>query len=320
MVALAILVTLLVKNWPDSSVSMEELPTMAETASIEDPAPVEDPVPAEDPSPAEDPVPVEDPVTVEDPVAAKDPVPAQPSHALVQQLQQLCSADSGIWDVRFEPLDSGETIAHSTGDGNGMVSASVIKLFVMAAVYDQIKQGLLSHEDVYQPIVYMITVSDNYSTNQLIRLLGGGDAAAGMDVVNDYAASIGCTSTVLRRLMLENNGLQNSTSASDCAKLLRMIYESRCVSVPWSQEMLQILRQQTVCNRIPAGLPEGTACANKTGDLAGLCVADVGIVFTSQGDYILCAICNEPRSDTKAAQIIAQLSAAVYHEVVQNEQ
>ena len=49
--------------------------------------------------------------------------------------------------------------------------------------------------------------------------------------------------------------------------------------------MLAHLLAQQVNDRIPQGLPEGTQCAHKTGDLLGLCCADVGIVFTPQTDF-----------------------------------
>ena len=133
---------------------------------------------------------------------------------------------------------------------------------------------------------------------------------SGMAAVNAYARSVGCGSSVQNRLMLDNNGLQNYTTAYDCGKLLKMIYDGTCVSEVWSGEMLQILKEQTVCNRIPAGLPQGTVCANKTGDLAGLCSADVGIVCAPKGDYILCVICNDYTVDPASA--IADLSSRIY--------
>jgi len=276
---------------------------------------VEEPVteqPLEQP-PVEEPV-MEQP-SEEEPEPSEETTQAATQQAqpddLAQQVQQICTPQLGQWDVCIEPLSEGEAVRYATSPDTPMVSASVIKLFVMAAVYDQVKQGVLEHETVYPLIYPMITVSDNDCTNALIRLLGGGDAAAGMEAVNGYAASIGCTSSRLQRLMLEDNGLQNYTSAADCARLLRMIYEGRCVSVPWSKQMLQILQEQTVVNRIPAGLPQDVVCANKTGDLIGLCVADVGIVFGEQGDYILCAICT-PDDDYRAGLAITQLSKTVY--------
>jgi len=248
--------------------------------------------------------------TQEEPKPEEQPeeLPAEPEE-LQGILDAFCQGQEGEWDICVFSLEEDRLLASVQAD-EPMVSASVIKLFIMAAVYDQVEQGGLSHDSVLQHIRYMITVSDNYSANQLVSKLGGGDTAAGMAAVNAFAASIGCTDSVQNRLMLDNNGLQNYTTAADCVKLLKMIYDGTCVSAEWSAEMLQILKEQTIVSRIPAGLPQGTVCANKTGDLAGLCCADVGIVFAPKGDYILCVICNDYRSEPTPE--IADLSRQVY--------
>ena len=192
-----------------------------------------------------------------------------------------------------------------------MISASLIKLFIMGCVYEQVEQGNLEHDAVYPLLVPMITVSDNDCANKLVRLLGDGDADVGMAKVNRWALMQGCGDTSMNRLMLADNGLQNYTTTADCAAVLRMIYEGTCVTEQWSAEMLELLQDQQVCNRIPAGLPETAVCGNKTGDLIGLCCADIAIILTEQADYILCAIC-DPGNDSAAANSIKELSADVY--------
>lgn len=248
--------------------------------------------------------------------AAPEPEPSvdETTHALQELVDDFCAAQQGQWDVLIASLNTDSRGAARIGmeDGQAMISASVIKLFIMATVYEQIEAGLLSHDAVYRSLYSMITISDNYATNQLIALLGNGNAEAGMTTVNTYAAKLGCDSTQLNRLMLDDNGLQNYTSAADCATLLQMIYEGSCVSAAWSAEMLELLKSQTVCNRIPAGVPAEASVGNKTGDLTGICCADVGIVFSPVGDYIICAICNAPTNDYAAAEAIVSLSSQVY--------
>ena len=118
--------------------------------------------------------------------------------------------------------------------------------------------------------------------------------ADGRAAVERFAASIDCTAVRYNRLMLVENGTQNYVSAEDCAAFLRLVYNRQCVSQEASEQMLAHLLAQQVNDRIPQGLPEGTQCAHKTGDLLGLCCADVGIVFTPQTDFLLCIICNDP--------------------------
>lgn len=219
---------------------------------------------------------------------------------------------AGSWSVYYESLTDGSSCG--VNSSQSMVSASLIKLFIMGAVYQEVEAGTLSHDGVYSDIYSMITVSDNDAANRLVRALGNGDAAAGMEKVNAWAQSIGCGQSSQKRLMLDNNGLQNYVSARDCGTILRMIYAGQCVSQTWSAEMLSCLKAQTVNNRLPAQLPAGTVVAHKTGDLSNLSCGDVGIVYAPQGCYILCVINNQSPNDGQTIQSIAELSVKVYEQ------
>lgn len=236
-------------------------------------------------------------------------------YTLQQQLQSYCEQLDGTWDIWVESL-SNHTMAHvqqNIRENQPVISASLIKLFIMGATYDALECGELSDEAIEQEIYDMITVSDNNAANDLIRKLGNGNTEAGMEKVNDFATKIGCIDSKLYRVMLAENGLQNYTSASDCAHILKMIYSGQCVSKESSDKMMSFLKQQKVNNRIPAGIPGNVAVAHKTGDLSGICCADVGLVFAENGDYILCAICNDQANDRNAADQIMGLSELVYH-------
>lgn len=221
-----------------------------------------------------------------------------------------------IRHIQTDGLKSGKrhvAIGFRTGDIVSAQGADFdIKLFIMGAVYERVNAGALVQRDVRDALEKMITISDNNSANKLVLLLGNGDKTAGLAAVNAFAAAIGCPDSQQNRLMLENNGLQNYTTGSDCAKILRQIYEGKCVSEEYSAEMLSLLKAQMVNNRIPAEIPLSTVIAHKTGDLSGLSCGDVGIVFSPGGDYIICAICNDPASDDAAADAIAALSSAVF--------
>lgn len=169
-----------------------------------------------------------------------------------------------------------------------MVSASLIKLFIMGAVYDAERSGTLTPGAQEDAICQMISISDNAAANELTCLLGGGSEADGRAAVERFAASIDCTAVRYNRLMLVENGTQNYVSAEDCAAFLRLVYNRQCVSQEASEPDACAPACPAGERPHPArGLPEGTQCAHKTGDLLGLCCADVGIVFTSQTDFLL---------------------------------
>ena len=257
-------------------------------------------------SPAATPTPVTETAPPE-PTLSPLPTPDPAGEALTA----FASQQPGRWSLAWQRLPAGEPILVAT-DEEPMVSASLIKLYIMGAVYERLESGALEQEEVYPLLFAMITCSDNASANTLICLLGDGDETAGMAAVNDWCAREGYTQTRLNRLMLRDNGLQNYTTAGDCAAMLSAIYRGDCVSADASREMLSLLLQQTVNDRLPLGLPEGTPIAHKTGDLAGLCWADAGIVYSPGGDYILCVISDGTPSEREAKDAMASLSAQVY--------
>lgn len=223
--------------------------------------------------------------------------------------------DTGeCWDILVESLDGARraVVTQNLPEDHRMVSASLIKLFVMGAVYQAHEEGQLDAVAQQADLRSMITVSDNSAANRLIALLGGGDADAGMARVNSFAQELGCFDTQLNRLMLVDNGLQNYTSARDCAIFLRAVVSGTCVSAERSKQMLELLRGQTVNNRLPLYLPTEASVAHKTGDLTHLSCGDVGIVFAPGGNYLLCAISNYSLDDARTAETIAGISQLVY--------
>lgn len=218
------------------------------------------------------------------------------------------------WDVLVQNLSTGDTwvSTHNISKGQKMISASIIKLFIMGAVYEQVDKGALAEKNVYDDIYAMITISDNAAANRLTTLLGGGNADAGMALVNAFASEIGCDSSQQNRLMLANDNKQNYVTAADCATMLKLIYDGDCVSAEASAKMLEILKKQMVNDRLPHLLPKETVVAHKTGNLSGVSCADVGIIFSPNGDYILCCICNNQNTDQGATDKIAEISLHVY--------
>ena len=221
------------------------------------------------------------------------------------------------WDVCFVDLTTGEeaSAAVNLPDAHGMISASIIKIFIMGALYDEIERGTIRRDDVIDDIRIMIQNSNNDATNRLTKKLGGGDAQAGMERVTAFAASIGCGDTKHNRLMMDFNGKENYTTSKDCATILRMIYTGACVTPERSEEMLSIMKGQADHTRIHRYLPKGTPVADKPGALYEHSNGDVGIVFSPCGDYIICMISNEFQSTDVVKDNMAALSRDVYNYV-----
>ena len=240
--------------------------------------------------------------------------PDGPLAKLERTIQTELNRLTSKWDVWIEDLTDGTSIhcTQNIKENQPMVSASLIKLFIMGAVYDKIETGAVKESDVREKLEQMITVSDNAAANSLTMLLGNGDEETGRKAVEAWAASIGCENVAYHRLMLAENDLQNYVTAQDCAEILRQIYKKTCISEAVSEKMLQLLENQQVNDRLPLLLPEDVTVAHKTGNLSGICIADVGIVELKDSPYLICVICNDPYTDAGATSEIAELSQSVY--------
>lgn len=236
-------------------------------------------------------------------------------------------ASGAKWAVSVQNLSDGARYEKNAEES--MQSASVIKVFIMAAVYGKICYPAEGEEAIYAQEQYdgelkelltnMITVSDNEAANRLVELLGNGDFEAGKQIVNAFCRENGYTGTHLGRRFLEENPTDdNFTTAADCGKLLRAIYEGSCVSQEASAKMLELLKGQTRTGKIPSGLPQGITAANKTGEMSegyglGCIENDIAIVYGEQQDYVICVLANDLAGrNEEAIQKIQEISSYVY--------
>lgn len=236
-------------------------------------------------------------------------------------------ASGAKWAISIQNLSDGACYEKNAEES--MQSASVIKVFIMAAVYGKICYPAEGEEAIYAPEQYdgelkelltnMITVSDNEAANRLVELLGNGDFETGKQIVNTFCRENGYTGTHLGRRFLEENPTDdNFTTAADCGKLLRAIYEGSCVSQEASAKMLELLKGQTRTGKIPSGLPQGITAANKTGEMSegyglGCIENDIAIVYGEQQDYVICVLANDLAGrNEEAIQKIQEISSYVY--------
>ncbi|HEX5166687.1 MAG TPA: serine hydrolase [Thermomicrobiales bacterium] len=105
----------------------------------------------------------------------------------------------------------------------------------------------------------------------------------------------------------------NVTTAADIASLYVMLVNGQIISEEASQEMLTLLEDQQINDRLPAYLPEGTIVAHKTGNLDGL-VHDAGVIFTPSGPVVV-VIMTEDVEEWQAIDLIATVARLAYDSV-----
>ena len=230
---------------------------------------------------------------------------------LTKELEEYIKSNPGQWSAYIKNLKTGE-ITNINGD-NKMTSASIIKLFVMAAAYDQINKGQVSEANkttILNNMRNMITISDNDATNAIVAALGNGDEEAGRAIINNYASSEGYSETSINRSLGQSSrgSVENYTSAKDVSNLLEKIHNGE---IDNSDDMLDLLKAQTRTSKIPAGVPDGVTVANKTGELGDV-QNDAAIVY-SGGDYVIVTL-SEGVSESEGIDTIKNISKMTYEE------
>ena len=220
-------------------------------------------------------------------------------------------ANNGSWSAYVCNIS-----ANTEGSVNEhrMQAASLIKLYIMGAVYENYDNlaAQYGQGNVDSNLRSMITVSDNDAANNLTGYLGGGDAAAGMNVVNEYCSVNGYSNTHMGRLLLHSNELDdNYTSPADCGHFLKKIYDGWKSGDSNAAAQFNLLAAQERRNKIPAQMPAGVSVANKTGELADV-ENDAGIIYNTQNDLILVFMSEQLSEAGSAQSTIAALSRQIY--------
>lgn len=279
--------------------------TPAETEPVTEAQPTEEPTEPSEPEETDFPV----DTTPEAPQSSFD------KDALQAELDDSLDGVTSTWQVVVVDVATGETVVSNANctEEELMVAADLPELFIMATVYQQIEAGTLVEDDVKTLLHEMIREDKDSASNELTKLLGGGDGAQGREAVNAFAKAIGCEHFEFNRLFGEE-GTQNFVTAADCATLLMRIAKGECVSADASAKMQELLTG-TPGERIPGGAPAGASVAHLNANITGSCCADAGIVTTDNGEFVIVIICNKPvtnEGSTKKCVELTELVSAHY--------
>ena len=199
-------------------------------------------------------------------------------------------------------------------------TASTIKTYILACLFDQIEQkkasleGILTYEPqhmvsgsglvhsmdigmklrVKDAATLMIIVSDNTATNMLIEYLG-------LDTINACIQKLGCTSTCLHRTLhfdSEGLGRLGTSTPRDYASIFIRLAQGTLISPEADAAMIEILKKQHYNSMIVRDFPIYYMDGEDTGEEASIQVAsksgsmdecrnDGGIVFTPYGPYVI---------------------------------
>ncbi len=152
--------------------------------------------------------------------------------------------------------------------------------------------------------------SGNLATNLLLDHVGAGAVA-------DVLTEAGCSSTTVLPRGIEDAaarraGMDNVVTAADLALVLRGVAAGTLASPATCAAVEEVLAGQEHRDGIPAGLPEGTCVANKTGWVDGVC-HDVALVRPDgRPAYVLVVCTTGPLPEAVATTMIRDLSALAW--------
>lgn len=235
--------------------------------------------------------------------------------------------------IALDVLDLSTGYHAGLNAAKSMPAASTIKLPVMVEVFEQLATGRFdlnrqmtleagdkdygsgdlcdapvgTHFPVSELLSKMIDISDNTATNMLIRLVGRRNINAqmielGLDRTH-LAADVRTDAWSIRRAL--------RTSPADLVRLLTLMARKELVDEWSSNEMIAILKADTINTLLPEPLPPDIEIAHKTGSLDDT-LNDAGIVFASRAPYVIAVMTTALPSENLGRTFIHTVSRLAY--------
>lgn len=229
----------------------------------------------------------------------------------------------GTYAVVVKSLETGES--YYLNENREFESASLYKLWVMAVAERQIESGKLDPGKILSRDISELNAEYNIASESAELTEGTfelsvKDAITQMIVIsNNYAAlslsdEVGApnVSAFLTNFNFNSSHFDDppTTTSSDIASFFEKLYNNQLASEKTTRQMMDMLKNQQLNDRLPKYLPQEAVVGHKTGELDTF-KHDAGIIFTPKGDYIL-VILSETDNPDDAAERIAKLSKDIY--------
>lgn len=217
---------------------------------------------------------------------------------LIDNLENMIKESKEDVSILITELNNSKYI-YSYNNKIKMISASTIKVPIMLAVLEEVKNGNINLDDkllvhnneilsdteifengenyysLYELINWMIIESDNTATNVIIKKFG-------MNKINDYILKVlNLKSTVLERYMLDKkaieNGFNNYTSQEDMLSIFTKLFNKDILNDKLCDKAIEILYNQRCQDQVMRYIYQHVKYAHKTGYLDYL-NHDVGVM------------------------------------------
>lgn len=216
-------------------------------------------------------------------------------------------------------------------------AASVIKLYLMEAFYNEVAEGTILLEQpyvlkdvdkvggtgvlqdyaegtklTYEKLVrHMMIDSDNTAGNIILNILGGPEHAT------ELIKGRGYKQTRLERKFVDADALaagqDNYTSAADVGELLAAIYQKKAVSPQYDQQMLDILKANKDHSKLPKNIDGDPIIYNKTGEYAEYGVQNDACIIEQGEQALIAVVLSQDGEETAQVHAMNQFGNKLYH-------
>ena len=205
---------------------------------------------------------------------------------LEQLKQQGIITENDKVSISIHNPETDTTLVNHKSDDQHL-SGSIIKLFIMAAVFNKLQTASLSEEETAEVNFHlkkMMENSSNQSADYLINFVGG------LEAVQQFIKTTEIfTETELLEYIAELDGktYKNKTSAADLTIILQLLYQNKLISETASERMLDLIAgyktsvieaQESITKRDSV-----TKIVGKTGHVNGLS-AETAIIYYKDKD------------------------------------
>ncbi len=192
---------------------------------------------------------------------------------------------------------------------HSIVDGSTYSLDINDDSDDKIYSQIGTKRKIYDLVYDMITVSSNLATNLLIELV---DAQNVTETMKNYGLENIKVLRGVEDIKAFQLGMINTINASDLMQLYKLIASLKILNEKSCDQMINILLDQKIKDKIPRFLPDNVKVAHKTGSITAV-EHDSGIIFLPNGrKYILVILSKNLESSAEGKEVIGRISKLIY--------
>lgn len=240
--------------------------------------------------------------------------------------------------IYFSYINNGSWIGLSERDE--FAAASTLKVPLAMAALKAVEEGKLKLSDSYSleeldlnqgfGDLYKVGADKEFTVEELLKIM----------LENSDNTAYNAIYTIFRHIGIEDPlgqvygslGWEFAASAPELGQIptystinlktlsnmFIALYDAKYVSAEHSQKILEYLANTPFNDKIAAGIPEGVVVSHKIGTATlEETFSDCGFIYAPNRNYLLCLGSNGG-DEKRAAQFMAEISAAVYAYVINN--